>query len=58
MAPSEAVANVAASAPLAPTTNPPVEGTLITMPNAVVEQWDKMATDQGDLGEPMHVEGL
>ena len=53
--PSEAVANIAASKPLVPATNLPVEGAPITMANTVVEQWNKIATD---LGELMHVEGL
>ena len=38
--------------------DPPVKGASTTTANAVVEQWDEMVTDLGDLGELMHIEGL
>ena len=56
--PSEAAANAVASEPLAPATDSPVEAAPTTMANAVVERWDEMATNQGDIEEPMHVERL
>ena len=58
MAPSEAAANAAAPKILAPMIDPSVKVAPATIANTVVERWDKMATNQGDLREPMHVEGL
>ena len=58
MVPSEVVANVAPSKTPAPTADPPAKSASATTANAVVRQWDEMVTDLGDLGEPMHIEGL
>ena len=58
VAPSEMVANIAPSEMPAPMADPPAVGVSATIANAVVKQQDKMVTDSGNLGEPMHVEGL
>ena len=57
MAPSDAAANAAAPKPMATKTAPTVMAATTTTANTVEEQWADMAPKQGDLKEPMHVEG-